>query len=198
VNLRVRTAAGAAILAALAAGCPRNTAPTDAAPPSVAQPLPASAAPPPRPPEVNDLWARAKDADAGDEDDVVRLARREGVAGLIERGAHPAWRNVAARAMGYSDGFGALAWLGEVARGADEADAFAALGSAVTLAAQARHQIEGADAEELRAGCDALLGLARDEKQNRRRRVLAVRALRMLTDKGCAKPADIPGDLDAR
>ena len=204
--MRRTLAALSSCLALLALGCPKGAAQTDAGPPSIAQAMPASAAPPARPPEIDALWVRAKEAaspDAGEDadtlaDDLARLARREGVAGLIERGAHPTWRNVAAQAMGYTDGFSAMAWLGEVAAGPDDPDATSALESAVMLASQRRHQVDADDEEELHAGCDKLLALAKDVKAPRRRRVLAVRALRMLTDKGCAKPSDIPNDVDAK
>jgi len=190
--------AGALVAATLLAlaGCPKNTAPTDAgAGAAIYAPLAADAAPPARAPEVDDLWARAADEDAGAADDLARLARREGVAGLIERGAHPTLRRTAALALGYTQGFSAMAWLGEVAAIDVEEDALAALGSAVMLAAQPRRAVDPEDAEELRAGCDKLSALAKDPKAARKRRVLAIRALRMLSDKGCAK--EIPTDLDA-
>ena len=186
----------AAVVTTLATGCPKNTAPTDA---GVAQTMSADAEPPPRSAEVDELWARAKDADGGTEDDLARLARREGATGLVERGAHPMWRVIAARALGYTEGFAALPWLAEVGAAPEaEAEAMAALESAVRLAAQVRGQADPEDAEELRAGCDRLLVLAKDPKADKKRKVLAIRALRMLADRGCVKAAEVPAELDAR
>ncbi len=191
-----RAAAAVVAISATLLGCPKNTAPTEAGAAAVLVPLAPDAAPPARAPEIDDLWARAGDEDAGAADDLARLARREGVAGLIERGAHPALRRTAARALGFTDGFYAFSWLGEVAASDVDADAFAALDSAVQLAAQPRRATDPEDAIELRAGCEKLVGIARDAKAPKKRRVLAIRALRMLSDKGCAK--EIPADLDAR
>jgi hypothetical protein len=186
-------------LLALCAACnscnksgPGGTAPAPSA--AFAAALSPDAAAPDRPPEVDDMWARAKD---GEEDDLVRLARREGVTGLEERGAHPTYRVTAARALGFTEGFAALPWLAEVGTADGEA-AEPALESAVTLAAQRRHQRDPEDAEELRTGCDKLLVLAKDAGAPRKKRILAVRALRMLTDTGAVKTADIPGDVDAK
>ena len=184
------------LLVALLVGCPKNTGTADAAAGSVYAPLPPDAAPPARAAEVDDLWARAQDEDAGVEDDLARLARREGVAGLIERGAHPQLRRTAARALAYTEGFGALAWLGEVAGEEADLDAVAALESTVTIAAQPRRAVDAEDHDELRTGCEKLQGIAKNPKAQTKRRVLAIRALRMLSDKGCAK--EIPTDLDAR
>jgi hypothetical protein len=102
------------------------------------------------------------------------------------------------RALGHTEGYAALPWLTEVGAGADDGDALAALESAVDLAAQPRRQTDPEDADELHAGTAALLGVARDAKAVRRRRVLAVRALRMLSDKGLVKASEIPTELDAR
>jgi hypothetical protein len=40
--------------------------------------------------------------------------------------------------------------------------------------------------------------MARDTSRPRERRVLAIRALRMLAERGCVSRGDVPGDLDAR
>ena len=42
-----------------------------------------------------------------------------------------------------------------------------------------------------------LLALARATGQSKARRVNAIRALRMLADRGCVRRADIPVDFDA-
>ncbi len=194
--MRVLCLALAATTAFGLAACPKNTAPTEAGAAAVLVPLAPDAAAPARSPEIDDLWARAEDEDGGVPDDLARLARREGVAGLIERGAHPALRRTAALALGYTDGFSAMAWLGEVAGGEADDAALAALSSAVQLASAPRRATDAEDALELRAGCDKLSELAKNPKAQKQRRILAIRALRMLSDKGCAK--EIPTDLDAR
>jgi hypothetical protein len=160
--------------------------------------LPADAAVPERSAELDEMWARAKD---GEEDDLVRLARREGVTGLEDRGAHPVYRATAARALGFTDGYGALPWLAQVGT-SDDPDALAALEGAVTLATQARRQRDPDDAEDLRTGCDKLLAFAKDAAAPRPKRVLAVRALRMLKETGApacgTAPGAIPTDVDSR
>ncbi len=150
-----------------------------------------------REPEIDDLWARAKDGEA---DDLARLARREGPAGLMERGADPAYRDTAVRALGQvapdAFGLGALAWLAEVALGSEDGEAGTALESIVDLAAQPRRAHDPEDALELHAGCERLLGLARDGNRSKKNRVIALRGLRMLSERGCVKAADLLTDLD--
>lgn len=152
-------------------------------------------------PTLADLWRRAL---KGDADDLARLADREGEDGLVERGraeVDPNVRLTAVRAMAYAPEPGALAglpFLAEVARGADDAQALAALESAVDVAARPRRQVDPEDAAEMKEGCDAMVGLASDVKAARARRVLALRALRMLADRGCVDAASLPTDLDAR
>ncbi len=163
-------------------------------------------------PVLAELWSRAATGEGGE---LARLADRVGAAGLAERGEEDAAsRLTAARAMAFAPEPGAfvgLPFLAELARGADEPVAEAALASAVDLAARPRRATDPEDAEELKAGCDALLGLATDADGStamkpahlaapalRARRVVAIRALRMLADRGCVSVAAIPTDLDAR
>jgi hypothetical protein len=96
--------------------------------------------------------------------------------------------------------FAGLPFLAEAARGPDDGQADAALESAVDLAARPRRAIDPEDAAEMKEGCDMLLALASDTnaKAVRSRRVKAIRALRMLADRGCVDPHAIPTDLDAR
>jgi hypothetical protein len=145
-----------------------------------------------------DLWARAKDGEA---DDLARLANREGGGGLVTRAsAEPAWRLTALRAMAYAEEPGVFAefpWLTRAAKGADEAEANAALESVIDIAARPRRAVDPEDAAELREGCNTLLALAKDAQSPRARRISSIRALRMLVDRGCVKDADIPTDLDA-
>jgi hypothetical protein len=150
-------------------------------------------------PKREELWTRAKGGDPGD---LARLADAEGESGLAERGgADPASRMTALRAMAFAPDPGAFAglpFLAEAAGGGDDAQAGAALDSAIDLAARPRRAIDPEDAAEMKAGCDALLALAKDPKGPRSRRVNAIRALRMLAERGCVDPAALPTDLDAR
>ena len=149
-----------------------------------------------RDPEVDELWTRAA-AKESEADDLARLARREGSAGLMERGADPAYRELAVRALAHTEGFGSVAWLAEVALGAGEAESQSALASIADLAAQPRRATDPEDALELHAGCERLLGFAKDVGRAKKARIEAVRALRMLADRGCVRIQDIPADLDA-
>ncbi len=152
----------------------------------------------PRAAEIEELWIRAKD---GDEDEVARLAAREGIRGLEERAAMPTYRVTALRAMGYAPGYSALAMLGSAAARGNEAEARAAVASTGTIAARKRAQTDLEEADELAAGCASLLGAAKDVGRPRDVRVGAVRALRMLSDgqeARCVKLADIPKDVDVR
>ncbi len=159
-----------------------------------------------------DLWARAAratrdagDAGAagGDADDLARLADREGASGLVERGRADTDHAVvlaSIRAMAFAPepgAFAGLPFLAEAARGSDDALAQAALESALDLAARPRRQIDPEDAAEMKEGCDDMVALAKDAKAARARRVAAIRALRMLADRGCVDPASLPTDLDA-
>jgi hypothetical protein len=150
-------------------------------------------------PVLEALWTRAK---GGNADDLARLADREGEGGLAERGrSDPSARLVATRAMAFAPEPGALAglpFLAEIAAGTDEAEAEAALESAIDLAARPRRAIDPEDAAEMKEGCDAMLVLADDVKRPRARRVGAIRALRMLADRGCVDAGAIAADLDAR
>jgi len=149
----------------------------------------------PMDPRDADLWARA--ADGGDED-LARLADREGSVGLVERGADPARRMTAIRALAYVHDFVALPWLAEIAEGKDDGEALAALDSIVDVASQPRRAVDPEDGAEVRAGCDRLLSLAKAEKANRDRRIVAIRAIRMMMDRGCAKADDVPTELDVK
>jgi hypothetical protein len=134
----------------------------------------------------------------GDEDELGRLAAALGCDGLRERAAVPALRQVALRAMGACEDFTALGWLGEIADRGNDADAVAALDAIAELASRRRRAVDPDDAEDFEAGCRALLHLARDSTRPKVRRVRAVRALRMLNDRGCLRAGDIPDDLDGR
>jgi hypothetical protein len=149
-----------------------------------------------RTPEDERAWTVAKD---GEEDDLVRLAQREGASGLAERATDPAWRTTALRAMAYAEGFAQLPALGAAAATGTEEEATLAAASAATLAARKRAPVDPEDAEELADGCGALLGAAKDASRPKVVRVDSIRALRMLSDQpGCVNPADVPHDLDAK
>ncbi len=146
-------------------------------------------------PRDAELWARA--ADGGDED-LARLAQREGSAGLVERGADVARRMTAIRALAHAQDFVALPWLVEIAWGKDDAEAAAALESIADIAARPRRAVDPEDGAELRAGCDRLLELAKFDKAAKDRRIVAIRAIRMMADRACAKADEIPTELDAK
>jgi hypothetical protein len=184
--------------AALAtSGCPKKAPPSAEAgasdAPGDAAIREAEAAPSPEDLRIEELWSRAKDGEA---DDLARLADREGTLGLEEGGTDPAHRLTALRAAGFAGDLTALPWLADVATSGTDEEAVVALASAAELAAAPRRSVDPEDALELRAGCDALLGLAKEPTKPKPRRIGAIRVLRMLSDRGCAKAADVPTDLD--
>jgi hypothetical protein len=142
-----------------------------------------------------EAWAQA---DGGEPGELVRLADRVGCESLRERAAVPVLRGRALRAMAFCPDLGEVGWLAEVATSADEADALAALDAVVDEAAAPRRSTDPEDAEELHEGCGKLLTLAKNTSGSKARRVLAVRALRMLAERGCVVRAEIPTDLDAK
>jgi hypothetical protein len=145
-----------------------------------------------------DLWTRAKaNIETGDGDDLARLADHEGMTGILARADDPAWRATAIRALAYVDGFDAFPWLAKVAKGEPNDDAMAALEAVIDIAAKPRRAVDPEDAAEMREGCDALLGLAKEKEAARPRRIVAIRALRMLSERGCVAQNDIPTELDA-
>jgi hypothetical protein len=139
-------------------------------------------------------WEAAREGDPGE---LMRLADLAGCEGLHEGASQPELRPTALLAMQYCRDFSELPFLSQVGVDGSDADARAALGSAVALAARPRRSVDPEDADELHTGCATLLSLARAADRPRDRRVLAIRALRMLSEYGCVKRADIPADLDA-
>jgi hypothetical protein len=148
----------------------------------------------PMDPREADAWQRAK---AGDDDESIRLASLVGCTGLRERAGDPALRRTAIQAMAHCQDFSELPWLVEVGSAGRDEEALDALDAVVDQAAGVRRATDPEDADELHAGCGALLALARTASAPRPRRVRAVRALHMLADRGCVKLADIPHDVDA-
>jgi hypothetical protein len=142
-----------------------------------------------------DAWGRA--LDGGDDDD-IRLADLVGCVGLRERAQDSRLRRTAVRAMAQCQDFSELPWLADLGAHGGDADAIAALDTIAAQAARVRRATDPEDADELHEGCGALLGLAKTVAQPAPRRVRAIRALRMLSDRGCVKRADIPADLDAK
>jgi hypothetical protein len=141
-------------------------------------------------------WAAAS-AKEVDPEELARLADLVGCEGLREHGDDPTLRPTAIRAMQFCRDFSELPWLAQVGATGTDDDARAALDAVVALAARPRRATDPEDADELHVGCGALLDLARGVERPKERRVRAIRALRMLTDRGCVKKADIPTDLDA-
>jgi hypothetical protein len=141
------------------------------------------------------LWTVAKE---GEPEDLMRLSDRVGCAGLRERASASDLRLTAVRAMEFCHDFSELPWLVDVATTSGDVLAQAALGAIDALAALPRRPLDPEDAEDVRAGCDALLKLARTTGRGKDRRIEAVRALRMLADRGCVRRSDIPTDVDAK
>jgi hypothetical protein len=188
----------------LSVDCGKSTAPSGAVPPANVPGAVASDAavatgddggPAPMDARETAQWAAAKE---GDPEELVRLADLVGCEGLRERGEGEDLRLTAIRAMQYCRDFSELPWLAQIATGANEEQASAALETVVELAARPRRATDPEDADELHTGCAALLGLAKDAERPKARRVLSIRALRMLSERGCVKRADIPTDLDVR
>jgi hypothetical protein len=100
--------------------------------------------------------------------------------------------------MSYCDDFSELPWLTSIAASAKDGEAIEALDAILDQAARPRRPTDPEDAQELWTGCQALLALSKSTGQPRPRRVMAVRALRMLSERGCVKRAEIPSDLDAK
>lgn len=141
-------------------------------------------------------WAVAKQ---GDPEELMRLADMVTCTGLRERATQqPELRETALAAARYCHDFSELPWLAQVGTEGSDADARAALEAADALAARPRRSVDPEDADDLHTGCATLLVLARRADAPRDRRVLAIRALRMLADYGCVKRPDIPTDLDAK
>jgi hypothetical protein len=137
------------------------------------------------------MWTTARD---GQPEDLSSLATHEGAAGLVEAAQDPELRKTALRAMAFARGWAQLPYLVRAAGEPDDEEAKLALDSTVELAARRRTTEDLEDAVELREGCEKLGALARDGERPRERRILALRALRMMP---CSKQ-ELPTDLDAR
>jgi hypothetical protein len=144
-----------------------------------------------------DAWSRATRGLDGGDDDLIRLAELVGCPGLHERAGDEGLRRTAVRAAAYCNDFSELPWLARLGADARDEEAVDALDAIVDQAARVRRATDPEDADELHAGCGTLLELARSTAAAPRR-VRAIRALRMLADRGCVKVADIPHDLDAK
>jgi len=180
--------AGACILGLGLGGCGRAQTSTAGTPASAAPANDgaASSAANPSSEQLETLWAQAKD---GEPDELARLAHKEGALGLVERGANPAWRETAIRALAYADGWAGLPWLAEIADGANEKEATLAIETTNALAARPRRALDPEDATELRAGCDRLGAVAGRTQKAKAITVGASRTLQMLADRGCGTPA---------
>jgi hypothetical protein len=139
-----------------------------------------------------------READGGDSAELARIARHLSCDDLRARASVPGLRLLAVKAMAYCTDFTELPWLAETATSAPDDVAAEALDAILEQAARPRRAVDPEDAEELRAGCTALLALARSPERPRTRRIRAVAALRMLSDRGCVARADIPADVDAK
>ena len=187
-------AAGLTALATLAAvvACSKSSAQSVAATSVDDSPQAVQA---PMDPMEAEAWGRAQ---AGADEDRMRLVDLVGCEGLRERAEVPARRSTAIRAMSFCPDFSELPWLASVATSGHDDEAADALDAIVDQAARPRRPTDAEDGQELFAGCQSLLDLSRSSGQPPARRVVAVRALRMLSERGCVKRADIPSDLDAK
>lgn len=140
-------------------------------------------------------WAAAA---KGDPEERMRLEDLIGCEGLRERASQADLRVTAIVAMQYCSDFSELPWLAAVATDGMDTEARAALEAIDELAARRRRAADPEDADELHAGCSSLLALARSVSRPKERRVLAIRALRMLSERGCVRRMDIPTDVDVK
>jgi hypothetical protein len=140
-------------------------------------------------------WEAAKE---GEDAELMRLVDLVGCEGLEQRAGTKELRATALAAMAYCPEFTELPWLARVGMEGNDADARAALEAVVEQAARPRRSTDPEDAEELHAGCQTLLALAKDASRPKERRVLAVNALRMVSERGCVKAGEIPTELDAK
>lgn len=187
-----RARAWIAAVVVLSTACGRGQTKAGDAPPSARD---AAGAQPtvsvPRTEQDETLWAHAKE---GEPDELARLAHREGPSGLLERGDLPEWRKTVILALAYTDEttnlWVALPWLAGVADGADAEEALLAVETSAALAARPRRAVDPEDAMELRAGCERLSRVVKNEQRSKPVRVGAMRTLRMLAEYGCATPDD--------
>ena len=198
----------AVLLSGLASvNCGKSTAPSASMPSAsngdggvadpAATPSAEDAGPSPMDAREAAAWAAAGAKDR-DPDELARLADLVGCQGLRERADQAELRGTAIRAMEFCGDFSELPWLAQLGTVGSDDEARAALDVVVDLSAMPRRATDPEDADELHLGCGALLDLARGAQRPRERRVLAIRALRMLSERGCVKRADIPTELDAR
>lgn len=144
-------------------------------------------------PALSELWLRASE---GAEEDLMRLARTLGPEGLIDGATSKEARGLAIHAMPFTDGFAGLPWLADLTGSEDVTLGREAAEAAVALASRGRDQNDPEDAEEMRAGCIKLIAVAKESKHDKLVRIRAVRTLRLLADRGCAKTDEIPTELD--
>jgi hypothetical protein len=149
----------------------------------------------PTDPREIEAWKRAEQ---GGDEDRIRLEDLLGCERLREAAEHPQLRATAIQAMAYCGDFSMLPWLVEIAASAQGDEAIEALDAIVEQAARPRRATDPEDANELGEGCHSLLDLARAHRQPPARRARAVRALRMLAERGCVNRDEIPRDLDAK
>jgi hypothetical protein len=179
-----------ALLSAM--GCGKSKAPSGTEPESETEPEVVMA---PMDAREASQWAAAAQ---GEPEELMRLEDLVGCDALRGRASQRDLRATAIRAMQYCRDFSELPWLVEIATEESEADARAALEAIDELAARPRRATDPEDALELHEGCGALLTLARATARPKELRVLAIRALRMLSERGCVKRTDIPTDVDVK
>jgi hypothetical protein len=137
---------------------------------------------------------RYQRAAEGEPPELLRLIAAEGVDNLLEVIQAPSGKRtaIAVAAFEFSGALRALPALADLAlRDSDQATG--ALLAAHSVASEVRQAVDPEDGAELRAGCEALSALLRSEKATRRNRMIALGTLRMLAERGCAMPVEIPG-----
>jgi hypothetical protein len=143
--------------------------------------------------ETDELWGQAAELEPGE---LARLAAREGVEGLIEGTEdQPKRMRIALAALQFAPALRAIPFL---AAALEEGGSNAAIAAdtLTVLASVPRRAEDAEDAEEFRAGCDALQKYASSASKPNALRILAIDALRMLSARGCVKAEAIPTDLD--
>ena len=166
---------------------PGTTVPSVSAAASVTTP------PPPMPITGDALFTAAE---AGDPEDALRLLQREGTQGLVRALSEEKLRVAAIHGLGQTQGLGAVRPLVRAAD--DSAEPELALRTAVDLIVQARRSADVDAPEEIRDAARVLAEMTQDERRPPPVRALALRALRLLADRGAVAPGTIPTDGGAK
>jgi hypothetical protein len=146
---------------------------------------------------LDELWARATLASLDEDEAALRLAIREGAAGLLEGAAKGAPRVAVARALGFAPGFEGLPWLAELLESGSDAEALVVRDALASIGARVRTAEDNEDLEEMLEGCSLLRRLA-TSRAPKPRRAAAISLVRALSDRGCGGTGPLPTDLDGK